>query len=397
MGPIRVKGSVFAGTGTSSGHIVVSNVNLASVTIGGSLVGGFDFSGTVQVTGAAEIRLGQVKIGGDVLGGSGSSAGSVGAPNIGAVTVGGNLRGGGGDTSGNIRSDGSLGPVRIGGDVIGGTISSSGRIGATTGPITSVTIGGSLVGGFFNFTGEIVAGGNLGPVKIGGDVRGGSAFGLSSVDRSGYIQGKNIASIAVGGSVLAGLWDGLPGTLTKSGSIRADERLGPVTVKGTLVGTSNSPVIITARGLTTAAGALAIRSLTVGGRVEFARILAGYNIELSGMNGNAQIGPVVVGRDWVASSIAAGVLPVNGMFADADDSPLFTTDDGIVSRIARITIRGAALGTLAGGDHFGFVAQQIGSLSVGGTAFPLKVGAGSDLTGLAVGVTGDLRVREVAV
>jgi hypothetical protein len=397
VGPIVVKGDVLAGSGTSSGHIQLSNVNVAAVTIGGSLVGGSDFSGTVAVTGAGDIRLGSVRIGGDLLGGSGPGSGTVGAPNLGAVTVGGNLRGGGGVNSGVIRSEGALGAVRVGRDVTGGTATSTGLIFANTGPIASVTVGGSLVGGFFNFTGEIFTADNLGPVTIGGDIRGGSAFGLSSLDRSGYVQGKNIASVTVGGSIVSGQWDGPPGTLTKSGSVRAMQRLGPVVVKGSLVGTGISPVYITARGPAGPAPGRAIARLTVGGRSEFAQVLAGYTADLSGQNGNASIGPVLVGRDWVAGSIAAGVLPVNGQFGDADDAPLGPNGDGFVARIAGITIKGQALGTPGGTDRFGFVAQQIGLLSIGGTVYPLKPGAGNDLAGLAVGATGDLRVREVAV
>jgi hypothetical protein len=397
VGPVTVKGNVIAGVGTNSGQILVSNGNVASVTIGGSLIGGLDFSGAVLVSGVTGGNLGPVKIGGDAVGGSGINSGSVLGNNIGAATVVGGLRGGGGPDSGEIRSQGSIGPVRIGRDVTGGTNTDTGRITATTGPITGVTVGGSLVGGSFNRTGEIFSGGNLGAVRIGGDIRGGSAFGLSSLDRSGYVQGKNINSVAIGGSVMSGLWDGPPGTLTKSGSVRADERLGPVSVKGGLVGNGGSSVIIAARGLSAGAGVLAIRSLTVGGRVEFAQVLGGYNSDLVGQNGNAQIGAVAVGQDWVASTIAAGVLPVNGVFGDADDAPLSPVDDGIVSRIASVAIKGAALGTVGGSDHYGFVAQNIGVVSVGGTAYPLKVGAGNDLAGLAVGATGDLRVREVAV
>jgi len=395
VGPVTVKGDVVAGTGTNSGHIVVSNGNLASVTIGGSLVGGGDFSGMVQASGVANGNVGPVKIGGNAIGGSGTNSGSILANNIGPVTLIGSLRGGSGMDSGEIRSQGEIGSLRIGRDVAGGTNTDTGRVFAAAGPIASVTVGGSLTGGFLDRSGEIFTGGNLGPVSIGGDIRGGSAFGFASLDRSGYVEGKNIAGVTVGGSVIGGVWDGLPGTFTKNGSIRANERLGPVVVKGSLIGTSNAPAIIAARGLTTAAGALAIQSLTVGGRVEFARILGGYNVELAGQNGNAQIGAVRVGGDWVASSIAAGVLAVNGMFGDADDAPLFPADDGIAARIGSITIKGTALGTLTGGDHFGFVAEQIGSLSIGGTACPLNPGAGNDLAGLAIGATGDLRVREV--
>jgi hypothetical protein len=397
VGPVTVKGDIIAGTAASSGQIVVENGNLASLTVGGSLVGGPDFSGAVHVAGVTGGNIGPVKIGGNVTGGSGGQSGRVSANNIGPVIVRGALRGGGGTDSGEIRSQGSIGAVWIGRDVTAGTASDTGRIFAATGPIARVTIGGSLTGGFFNRTGEILTAGNLGPVSVAGDIRGGSAFGFASLDRSGYVEGKNIAGVTVGGSVVAGVWDGLPGTFTKNASIRAAEQLGPVVVKGSLVGASIAPVTITARGPISGPGTLAIQSLTVGGRVEFARILAGYNVELAGMNGNAQIGAVIVGGNWVASSIAAGVLPVNGLFGDADDAPLFPVDDGIAARIASITIRGTALGTLIGGDHFGFVAQQIGSLSIGGTAYPLKLGAGNDLAGLAVGATGDLRVREVAV
>jgi hypothetical protein len=64
------------------------------------------------------------------------------------------------------------------------------------------------------------------------------------------------------------------------------------------------------------------------------------------------------------------------------------------SRIASITIGGQVLGTLAGGDHFGFVAQTIGPVRIGGTAQPMTIGNGND--DLALGITGDLRVNEVA-
>jgi hypothetical protein len=397
VGPVVVMRDVVAGTGAGSGQITVSNGDVAAVTIGGSLLGGPDFSGMVQVSGPTGGRVGPVKIGGDAVGGSGTNSGSVLATNIGAVTVLGALRGGGGTDSGEIRSQGSIGPVRIGRDVTGGTNTDTGRVAAMTGPMAGVTVGGSLVGGAFNRTGEIFSGGDLGPVAIGGDIRGGSAFGLSSLDRSGYVQGKNIAGLTVGGSIVGGLWDGPPGTLTRSGSVRADERLGPVVVKGSLVGTSGAPVYVTARGPTGAGTGRAIAGLTVGGRVEFAQILAGYNPDLVGQNGNAQVGPILVGHDWVASTVAAGVLPVNGLFGDADDAPLGPVDDGTVARITSIAIMGQALGTVGSSDHYGFVAQQIGLLSVGGTTYPLQPGAGNDLAGLAVGATGDLRVREVAV
>jgi hypothetical protein len=78
---------------------------------------------------------------------------------------------------------------------------------------------------------------------------------------------------------------------------------------------------------------------------------------------------------------------------DADDAP------NVVSKIASILIKGTARGTIGGSDHFGFVAQQIGSFRIGVAAFPLVSGPASalDIAGYPVGITGDLRLREVAL
>jgi hypothetical protein len=57
-------------------------------------------------------------------------------------------------------------------------------------------------------------------------------------------------------------------------------------------------------------------------------------------------------------------------------------------------------GTSASGDHFGFVAQEIGSISVKGTELPLTAGKSNDSVGfvdpkLQLGSNGDVSVREV--
>ena len=48
------------------------------------------------------------------------------------------------------------------------------------------------------------------------------------------------------------------------------------------------------------------------GRLELAQILAGYDTSLTPANADAQIGPVTVGGDWIASSITAGVVAGGG-------------------------------------------------------------------------------------
>jgi hypothetical protein len=64
-------------------------------------------------------------------------------------------------------------------------------------------------------------------------------------------------------------------------------------------------------------------------------------------------------------------------------------------QIASIKIGGQALGTVGGLDHFGFVAERVGSLSVGGTAIPHHAGPSNDGP-TNVGPTGDLTVFEWA-
>jgi hypothetical protein len=182
--------------------------------------------------------------------------------------------------------------------------------------------------------------------------------------------------------------------------------IGPIVIKGSLIGNATNPVFITARGreTPTATTDVAIQSLSVAGRVEFANVLAGYSaiVTITGENPDAQIGPVKVGGDWIASSLVAGVQDDatpdhDSFFGDDDDQKITVGIDqpGVFSKIASILIKGIALGTFSVGNHFGFVAEQIGSFKIGTTRFTLIGGARNDIAGLPIGITGDLRVREV--
>lgn len=101
-----------------------------------------------------------------------------------------------------------------------------------------------------------------------------------------------------------------------------------------------------------------------------------------------------INGNMTASSIAAGIVPVNGKFGDSDDA--FSGGNmgtaAIVARIASITIGGQLLGTSGGAaDCFGILAEQIGALTIGKTNVPLTA-AKNDLT---LGFTGDVRVFEL--
>ena len=69
---------------------------------------------------------------------------------------------------------------------------------------------------------------------------------------------------------------------------------------------------------------------------------------------------------------------LDDFFGDADDQLIPAgSSDGLIARIASITIKGRVIGTSTPtNDHFGFVAQQIGSFEALG--FVAALGAGTD-------------------
>jgi hypothetical protein len=383
---------------------------IGSVTIGGSLIGGASVNrGELYASGA----MGPVKIAGDVLGGTALATGLIQSDGpMAGVTIGGSFVGGSGTNSGQIYSPSGIGGVTIGRNILGGTGFQTGEI-ATDGSLGKVTVGGSFVGGPAGNSGVIFCRGEMGPVKIAGDVRGGGLAGTStSYARSALIENATgrIVSVTVGGSIISGIDTSTAGSLTENATIQAAAEIGFLKVGGSIVGNQNpngdTPVVISARGqlVPGPTGDVAIGSLSVGGRVEYARILAGYDIDQVAKNADAQIGSVSVGGDWVASSLVAGAVDGGNGFGNAGDAKIAGagTQDlaSHVSKIGKVTIKGEAYGTpagMAGADHYGFVAQELGSLVVGGRKFTFTTGAGTDTTGLAVGLTGDLRAAEVAL
>ena len=178
------------------------------------------------------------------------------------------------------------------------------------------------------------------------------------------------------------------GSLTGSGGIFAGGKITDISIKRDILGdASNTPVRITAAG----SGKIpAINSLTVGGNVQNAEILAGYNTVGALVNGGASIGKIAVLRNWVASSVAAGVSRGgDGQFGTDEDSLLASP---LIARIASIVITGGVFGTTGSGDHFGFVAEQIDKLKIDGIAQRLTSGVDR----LSLG-TSDVVAREYVV
>ena len=114
---------------------------------------------------------------------------------------------------------------------------------------------------------------------------------------------------------------------------------------------------------------------------------------LNPVNGNAQIGTVTVGGDWIASNLVAGVEDTGGDgFGNGTEAVI---GGGTLAKIAAVTINGTIIGTAAGGDHFGFESHQIGSFQVGGTSMNLIPLAGADAIDYSPLTAYDISLREV--
>ena len=276
---------------------------------------------------------------------------------VGALTVKGDVRGARLNASGGAA--GSFGAITITGNYDSAGVSPVARITAS-GDVASLKIGGSMISHTRAASG-LFAEGKIGAVTIGGSMSGNGGFVR-------IFAGTTIGKVTVGGDM-------------DSGSFLAGGKARP----------SN------------AAAAIAIASVSVKGHVADSLIAAGLG---SGDHGNpdAQIGAVLIGRNWSRSSITAGIDIVNDFtIGDADDAVAlptgpYTNNPAIISKIASITIGGHIYGTSAAGDSFGFVAQSIGKFVRGTTAYTLRPNPtpnAAPLDMFNVSITGDVFVREV--
>lgn len=443
MGPVSVGGSVVGGYGNYSGVIFVGNedfnipagpfsTNVAAVTpgvtpnipdfsgnppsqlyippngsgamgavkIGGSVTGASGGSltnnGGVPEAASGWIKsdgpMGKVSIGGDVLGGRGQYSGSVQShTSIASVTVKGSIVGGLGFDSGSVFAGSpeffaplsgapilpastGVGAVKIGGSLIAGLGNLSGTLYDDT-LIKSVTIGGNIVGdqsarfGLAAPGGAIVSGGALGPIVIKGSIIGGVNAGPGNINA----YGGNIASVSVGRDIISPSTNGTPTT-----GIYAAGNLGPVKVGGSISGAfaTGGEVFLLADG--------SITSVTVKGRVQFADIMAGstfygtvYGNVTTASNPDAFIGPVKVGGDWVASSIVAGLTSNQASGAAFGTAGNAIIDEGIAT---------AALNNNG-------IASRIASITIGGRLFGTAGSGGGDGYVFAAEAIGALKLH----
>ncbi len=222
------------------------------------------------------------------------------------------------------------------------------------------------------------------------------SIGLFGTDTQDFNSGATNASVVTGTIKTLGVLGSVTGA-----SISA-ARFGTIKIGGDLVDSS-----LRAQGLVNPASnsvALAIKSLSVTGSVVGTQVLAGYDALGLAANSDVQIGSLLVGENWIASDLVAGVQPgADGLFGTADDA-LITAIPGneIVARIASIRIRGVIVGETAGTTGaFGFVAEEIAKFQVGTARLALKLKPGNDNLSAtdplySFGPNRDVTVHEVA-
>lgn len=371
FGSLYVGGSVLGGAVASLG-----NMKFGSVTIEGSLEGGAaDFSGTITNWGP----VGAVKIGGDLKGGTGRESGTLAIGNNGfgkatSIWIGGSVIGGTEVITGNIGLYADSGPITVVGSVRGNEGDLSGAI-TSFYKVTSITIGGDLVGSTGGYSGVInppnSTNSYIGKVAITGSITGHTGLRSGSVWSLG-----TIGSMTVGGNVSAG--DGLG-----SGGIRANTSIGSLTIEGDVTGDGEDPVYITGGGLDYATNEpkamVALGKIVIKGNVTNAKILAGWDAKADqnsafshkpeAVNGDASITSVLVEGTWAASDIVAGVTDGTADGFGRNDTLISGDIAKAIAKIGSVTLAQTAVGSAVGGEHYGIVAEQIGTLKVNGNRF----------------------------
>lgn len=234
------------------------------------------------------------------------------------------------------------------------------------GAVGALTVKGDARGVDFEVIGGPLA--SIGTVNIKGSL---DANGVAAGNAAYLHATGNIGAVTIGKSVIGG---------ADFSGLGAGGKLGRVSIGGALTSASAAkPVTISALGklgALKAGDSVAIAGLSVKTNVLNARILAGYTTALVATNPDAGIGAISVLGNWEASSVAAGVqdTSVAGTLSSLPDG--FGRHDSLIAEavanhifasIASITIKGTAIGSVTPStDFFGFTAQHLGALKIGG-------------------------------
>jgi hypothetical protein len=260
-----------------------------------------------------------------------------------------------------------LGKVTIGGELQDLSVGDNNDSRIALGSLAVQSLG--TLGGTAPFGDEINGKDGLGKITVKTDIRSTDIYSnnptgnLTSLTVGGSVTRSTIQSAAGIGTIVVG------GSFRDDGRIQANNRIGAITIGGDLVDTDIDIFAIStlAKGPDNAIG-----KFTIGGGFEQTFVTIGEN-----NNADAGIGALSVGRAWIASSIIASTTKGLDGFAGTGDDTKVTVggpidDPARFSTIASILIKGQALGTPDGGDHFGIVAEQIGKAQIGAIKYAFK-------------------------
>jgi hypothetical protein len=424
-GSTEFGGSIVSGRddGATNALDISGNAPITRVLIRGSIVGGVaNGTGSIFCD-----TIGKIQVLGSIRGGIGDRSASLdlGEDAIGSVLVGGDILGGDGEDSATIvgGNEDGLGAPRllVRGDIVGGFGPGSGVIDSNEGGFATLVIGGQIIGGGGPDSGGVIvdidSDFETRRVVLGGGIRGGTGAdsGFADVDgatnltvigsiifgsgpRSGYLEIDDVIRTLVRGSLFGGL--------NNAGHIHGDDDCGTLTIEGSIIGVQGTARIIAkgdSFGGFSPFNPVAFTRIAIGGDVRNAEILAGYDIDASGVivavTPDVQIGSVNVGGNWIQSNLILGAEDgVDNRFGTTDDAsivpeaPVIDNPDTI-SRVGSIIIKGSILGIPGGVPRFGFVAEEIGAFRYGKNTLTLTPGTLDPA--VSVAPTGDVFVREI--
>lgn len=288
-----------------------------------------------------------------------------------SVTITGSLLGASLDRSGAIHTTGDLGTVKIGVDLRGGSIDLMGHNahGAggliSDGKIGSVTIGGELFGGGTSGAGEgagiIKSGGDMGAISIGTDLFGGVGDSSGSI-----VSGGKLASVKIGGTLQGGIVK-IGGTGTpRNGYIGSTGDMGKITILGNVLGT-----FIPYAGTIESGGKIASVAISgdmFGGDHHSGSILSAKTIgsvkiggSLTGGNGDSAGSIISTGGDLPSITIGGGLFG-----GQANKSGIILGKQLGKIKIGRGLAGGNSFGAFSFSDSGEVLGTSIASLTIGG-------------------------------
>lgn len=275
--------------------------------------------------------------------------------NIGSISIGGALTVSAGDLApqaGSIMADSNIGTVNVA-LIVGGDGSESGRIEAG-GTIGSVIVGGDIRGGAGEHSGEIAAEGAMGSIRLDGSLWAGSG------DNSGRISGdKSIRSVTIqnlhGDLTIDGAASGMD-----AGAVSAAGKINSFIVRDSIFGGAEDGT-----GYVFATGS--ISTLSVGGSI------IGGDGENSGRVDASQIGSVTIGK-----VLAGGDGATSGSITSASSIGKITIKN--VLRVAAAMVAGT-------GDSSGSIIASagIGPVNIAGGIDATIADAGTDSASIQAG------------